>query len=45
MLERGFGHNTTLGALRRVDSVLLGALPPLRRFCRYVVMLMQKGGA
>lgn len=43
MIERGFGHDKRIPVLRRMDSVLLSAVPPLRRFCRYVAILMQKG--
>lgn len=45
MIERGLGHDKELRTLRRVDNALLSAVPPLRRFCRYVVILMQKGNA
>jgi ubiquinone/menaquinone biosynthesis C-methylase UbiE len=42
MLERGLGFNKRLAALRRLDDVLLKHLPFLRRYCRYIVMLMVK---
>jgi ubiquinone/menaquinone biosynthesis C-methylase UbiE len=42
MLERGFGQNTRLPALRRADSILLKYIPPLRRFCRYVILFFEK---
>lgn len=42
MLERGFGFNRTFPALRKLDEVLLERVPALRRYCRYVVMLMEK---
>lgn len=42
MVERGLGFGTRLPALRRLDARLLKRFPPLRRYCRYVVMLMTK---
>jgi len=42
MVERGLGFGKKLTALRRIDDVLLKGIPPLRRFCRYVVMYMIK---
>ncbi len=42
MLERGLGFNKRLPFLQRLDKVLLGRVPSLRRFCRYVVMFMVK---
>lgn len=42
MLERVFGFNRQLDALRRLDEVLLNELPFLRRYCRYVVLYMTK---
>jgi 2-polyprenyl-3-methyl-5-hydroxy-6-metoxy-1,4-benzoquinol methylase len=42
MLERGIGFNSRLHILRRADKILLSAFPGLRRYCRYVVMLMTK---
>jgi SAM-dependent methyltransferase len=38
MLERGFGFGRKLYFFRHADNFLLKYLPPLRRFCRYVVM-------
>lgn len=38
MLERGFGFGKNFTFFRRMDDFLLGHLPFLRRFCRYVVM-------
>jgi SAM-dependent methyltransferase len=42
MLERGLGFGTRLPVLRRADHRLLARVPALRRYCRYVVMLMTK---
>ena len=42
MLERGFGQHVRLPALRAADKVLLKYIPPLRRFCRYVVLTFEK---
>ncbi len=42
MLERGLGFGKRLKALRRADDWLLERFPSLRRYCRYVVMLMEK---
>ena len=42
MLERGFGFRTRLPALRRADDKLLARFPSLRRYCRFVVLLMTK---
>lgn len=42
MLERVFGFNRRLDALRRIDELLLSKLPFLRRYCRYVVLYMRK---
>ena len=42
MIERGFGFHKKFPALRRADDMLLARVPPLRRFCRYVVMYMVK---
>lgn len=42
MLERGFGFNRRFRSLRQMDGFLLKNLPFLRRFCRYVVLLMVK---
>jgi SAM-dependent methyltransferase len=42
MIERGFGHGTKFPILRRTDERLLKAIPFLRRFCRYVLMYMEK---
>lgn len=42
MLERGFGFNRRFKSLRRMDEFLLDHLPFLRRYCRYIVMLMVK---
>ncbi|HNP88059.1 MAG TPA: methyltransferase domain-containing protein [Kouleothrix sp.] len=42
MLERGFGFHKKFPALRQLDDVLLEKMPPLRRYCRYVVMYMVK---
>ena len=42
MLERGLGFNKRLENLRRIDRWLLKRIPKLRRYCRYVVMYMEK---
>ena len=42
MLERALGFGRRLPTLRRVDEVLLKRFACLRRYCRYVVMLMVK---
>lgn len=42
MLERGLGFGRALPVLRRADGALLNRAPFLRRYCRYVVMLMEK---
>lgn len=42
MLERGLGFNKKLTVMRRADDWLLKNFPPLRRFCRYVVLYMIK---
>ena len=42
MLERGLGFNNRLRPLRSLDNALLSSFPRLRRYCRYVVMLMTK---
>lgn len=42
MLERGLGFSKKLTALRRADDWLLKRVPPLRRYCRYVVLYMVK---
>lgn len=42
MIERFFGYDTRFRGLHRADVVLLERLPFLRRYCRYVVMLMVK---
>lgn len=42
MLERGLGFGRALPLLRRTDRALLNRAPFLRRYCRYVVMLMEK---
>jgi SAM-dependent methyltransferase len=42
MLERGFGFNRRFTLLRRMDDLLLGYVPFLRRYCRYVVLCMVK---
>lgn len=42
MVERGLGFGTKLPVLRRLDARLLDRFPPLRRYCRYVVMCMTK---
>ncbi|GAB4430605.1 MAG: hypothetical protein Kow00106_25150 [Anaerolineae bacterium] len=42
MLERGLGFRKKLSVLRRADDWLLKNVPPLRRFCRYVVLYMIK---
>lgn len=42
MLERGFGFQRHFRTLRQIDDLLLERLPPLRRYCRYVVLLMVK---
>jgi SAM-dependent methyltransferase len=41
MVERALGFRR-MPALRRADTWLLARVPPLRRFCRYVVMTMVK---
>lgn len=42
MLERGLGFGRPLPVLRRADLALLKRARFLRRYCRYVVMLMEK---
>lgn len=42
MVERAFGFDTRFKALERFDDLLLRHVPPLRRFCRSVVMFMRK---
>lgn len=42
MLERLLGFNKRLSALRRADAFLLRHVPPLRRYCRYVVLKLVK---
>lgn len=42
MLERALGFGKKLPILRRIDGFLLARVPPLRRFCRYVVVLLEK---
>lgn len=42
MLERGLGFGRPLPMLRRADQALLRRAKFLRRYCRYVVMLMEK---
>ena len=42
MLERGLGFNKHFKILRSLDDVLLKYLPFLRRYCRYVVMFIEK---
>ena len=42
MLERGFGFKKRFPALRRADDYLLAHVPVLRRYCRYVIMFMEK---
>lgn len=42
MLERGLGFGHPLPVLRRADRALLKRASFLRRYCRYVVMFMEK---
>lgn len=42
MLERGLGFRKRIQFLRSLDNVLLMHVPPLRQFCRYVVLFMIK---
>ncbi len=42
MLERAFGAGAPMPRLQRLDEQLLGAVPGLRRYCRYVVLFMQR---
>ena len=42
MLERAFGAGARMPRLQRLDERLLGAVPGLRRLCRYVVLFMQR---
>jgi ubiquinone/menaquinone biosynthesis C-methylase UbiE len=42
MLERGFGFKKRFPALRRADDFLLTYVPALRRYCRYVILFMEK---
>ncbi|MFO7321149.1 MAG: class I SAM-dependent methyltransferase [Chloroflexota bacterium] len=42
MLERALGRNNRFTLLRKIDDVLLRQVPPLRRFCRYAVLLFEK---
>lgn len=42
MLERGLGFGKCIPVLHRLDGFLLKRVPNLRRYCRYVVMLMEK---
>ncbi len=42
MIERGFGFGKRSPALRRLDRFLLDRFPFSRRFCRYIVMFMEK---
>ncbi len=42
MLERGLGFGWKLPPLRAMDAALLSAIPRLRRYCRYVVMLLTR---
>jgi ubiquinone/menaquinone biosynthesis C-methylase UbiE len=42
MIERGFGYNTEIMFLRKLDQFLLKYIPFLRRFCRYVIIFSIK---
>lgn len=42
MLERGLGHGTRIPPLRRLDARMLGRFPGLKRYCRYVSILLTK---
>lgn len=42
MLERAFGWDTKFVLLRKLDKFLLKYIPFLRRFCRYVVIYINK---
>lgn len=42
MIERAIGRGQKLPLLRKVDDVLLANVPPLRRFCRYAILLFEK---
>jgi SAM-dependent methyltransferase len=45
MIERGLGFGHRLPALRALDRVLLERWPRLGRFCRYGVLLFERGEA
>jgi ubiquinone/menaquinone biosynthesis C-methylase UbiE len=42
MLERGLGFGKRIKILRHLEDFLLDRFPFLRRYCRYVVMYMEK---
>ena len=42
MLERGLGQHVKMLPLRKMDNFLLKNFPFLRKYCRYVVMYMEK---
>jgi hypothetical protein len=42
MLERAFGSGYQMPRLKRVHDRLLRTIPSLRRYCRYVVVFMQR---
>lgn len=42
MMERALGRNRRFQRLRSVDRFLLSRVPPLRRYCRYVMLYMNK---
>lgn len=43
MVERALGRGRRFELLRRADRILLDRAPPLRRYCRHVVLYMAKG--
>ena len=42
MIERGLGFGKRVNILRRLDDLLLDRFPFIRRYCRYIVMYMEK---
>lgn len=42
MIERGLGFGKRINILRRLDDQLLDRFPFIRRYCRYIVMTMEK---
>jgi SAM-dependent methyltransferase len=42
MIQRLFGYHQRFAFLHRLDDGLLGAMPFLRRYCRYIVLYMVK---